>query len=170
MRERFPYSAVGAAVVISAFLLPGCDKPESKSSTPTPASAAKPADTAKPADAAGGTAEAAGAVDADAKTAAAEVPAAADKAVPAAADDAAAAADAAAGDTTAKATELLNQVTTYVKENKLDLAEKALVQLEKLKPQLPAAYQSKVDTARTMFDTAKKGQGLKDIGSGLLGK
>jgi hypothetical protein len=80
-----------------------------------------------------------------------------------AAKDAPAAADAAAGEATAKATELINQITTYVKDNKLDLADKAVVQLEALKPQLPASYHGKIDSAKSMVDAAKKGQGLKGL-------
>jgi hypothetical protein len=52
----------------------------------------------------------------------------------------------------------------------MDLAEKALAELDKLKPQLPQSYQSKIDAAHTMFDSAKKGEGLGKIKDGLLGK
>ena len=66
----------------------------------------------------------------------------------------------AAGDVTAKADQLVNQTTQYVKENKLELAEKSLTQLEQLKPQLPQTYHPKIDQARSLFDTAKKGANL----------
>jgi hypothetical protein len=56
---------------------------------------------------------------------------------------------------------LLDQTVTYIKENKMDLAEKSLTQLESLKPKLPVEYQSKVDSARKAFNAAKTGQGLK---------
>ena len=65
-----------------------------------------------------------------------------------------------AGDVTAKAQQLLDQTTQYVKENKLDLAEKSLTQLEQIKPQLPQTFHPKIDQARSMFDTAKKGANL----------
>ena len=56
---------------------------------------------------------------------------------------------------------LLDQTVTYIKENKMDLAEKSLTQLETLKPKLPVEYQSKIDSARKAFNAAKTGQGLK---------
>jgi hypothetical protein len=85
---------------------------------------------------------------------------------------AAAPADATAASTEAqaKATDLLTQVTTYGKENKMDLAEKALAELDKLKPQLPAEYASKIDGAHKMFDAAKSGKGLGELKDNLLGK
>jgi hypothetical protein len=56
---------------------------------------------------------------------------------------------------------LLDQTVTYIKENKMDLAEKGLTQLEQLKPKLPVEYHSKIDGARKAFTAAKTGQGLK---------
>ena len=56
---------------------------------------------------------------------------------------------------------LLNQTVQYIKENKMDLAEKGLTQLEALKPKLPVEYQTKIDSARKAFNAAKTGQGLK---------
>jgi hypothetical protein len=56
---------------------------------------------------------------------------------------------------------LLDQTVTYIKENKMDLAEKSLTQLEALKPKLPVEYQTKIDSARKAFNAAKTGQGLK---------
>jgi uncharacterized protein YjbJ (UPF0337 family) len=61
---------------------------------------------------------------------------------------------------TSEAQKLLDQATQYVKENKMDLADKTLTQLEGMKPQLPSSYGSKIDAARSMFNTAQKGQGL----------
>jgi hypothetical protein len=62
---------------------------------------------------------------------------------------------------TQQAQTLLDQTVTYVKENKMDLAEKSLTQLEQLKPKLPAEWHPRVDQARKAFETAKTGQGLK---------
>ena len=56
---------------------------------------------------------------------------------------------------------LLDQTVTYMKENKMDLADKSLTQLEALKPKLPVEYQSKIDSARKAFNAARAGQGLK---------
>ena len=55
---------------------------------------------------------------------------------------------------------LLDQATQYIKENKLDMAEKSVTQLEKMKPQLPVSLQGKVESARSLLDTAKKGNSL----------
>ena len=57
---------------------------------------------------------------------------------------------------------LLDQTVKYMKENKMDLADKTLKQLEALKPKLPPEYQSKVDSARTAFNAARAGQGNLD--------
>ena len=67
--------------------------------------------------------------------------------------DAAAAANAAMGDAQAK----LDQVTTYIKENKLDLADKTLTQLESHKAEFSAALQDKIAQARKALDAAKAG-------------
>ena len=68
--------------------------------------------------------------------------------MPAAANDAMAAAQ-------TKATELLEQGMTYVKENKLDLAEKALTQLEGMKDKLPAEWAGKIDSLKSALNAAK---------------
>ena len=52
---------------------------------------------------------------------------------------------------------LLDQTVTYIKENKMDLAEKGLTQLESMKAQIPAAYHPKIDQVRTAFNAAKSG-------------
>jgi hypothetical protein len=186
-----------AVSTVAAGLFVGCEKSETKpasssGSAPAASDAAKTAadsaknsadsakgaasDAAKSAgDAAKSAGDAAGAaasnasatISGDKSGAAAAAPAApADAAAAAPADSAAAA----TGDAKAQATDLLTKVTTYVKENKMDLAEKALAELDKLKPQLPAEYQSKIDAAHTMFDTAKKGKGLGELKDNLLGK
>ena len=68
---------------------------------------------------------------------------------------------AAAGAVQQQAQTLIDQTVTYSKENKMDLAEKSLTQLEQLKPKLPAEWHPRVDSVRKAFDTAKTGQGLK---------
>ena len=58
------------------------------------------------------------------------------------------------------AQKILDQTVQYIKDNKLDLADKFLAALEQMKSQLPSAYGSKIDAARKMFDTAKSGNSL----------
>jgi hypothetical protein len=72
---------------------------------------------------------------------------------------AAAAAKTAADDATAKATSLLAQLQQYIKDNKVELAETALTQLDGMKGSLPASLQEKINVARatlTMKNTATK--------------
>lgn len=61
----------------------------------------------------------------------------------------------------------LDQVMTYVKENKLDLAEKSLKQLEDNRASLPVTVADKLPQARTMLNTAKAGGSVKDAASGI---
>jgi hypothetical protein len=68
---------------------------------------------------------------------------------------------AAAGAVQQQAQTLIDQTVTYIKENKMDLAEKSLTQLEQLKPKLPAEWHPRVDSVRKAFNAAKTGQGLK---------
>jgi hypothetical protein len=195
LKPFFGSLAVRLAVsTVAAGLFVGCEKSETKpasssGSAPAASDAAKTAadsaknsaDSAKTAasdaaksagDAAKSAGDAAGAAASNASATISGDKAAA-AAAPADAATATAPAEgavAATGDAKAQATDLLTKVTTYVKENKMDLAEKALAELDKLKPQLPADYQSKIDAAHTMFDTAKKGKGLGDLKGNLLGK
>jgi hypothetical protein len=60
-----------------------------------------------------------------------------------------------------EAQKLIDQATTYIKENKLDLAEKAVTQLEGMKASLSPALQKQVDNARGLLDTAKKAGAVK---------
>jgi hypothetical protein len=60
---------------------------------------------------------------------------------------------------TTKANELLQQGLQYAKENKLDLAEKTLTQLEGMKSQLPPEWGPKIEQLRTAISTAKVGSG-----------
>ncbi len=66
-----------------------------------------------------------------------------------------------AGELTAAATEkaqtLYDEAVKYIQENKLDLAEKSLTQLESMKAQLPADWQSKLASAQEMLTKAKAG-------------
>jgi len=50
---------------------------------------------------------------------------------------------------------LIDQATAYVKDNKLDLADSTIKQLEGMKASLPAEYQGKIDELRSLFDKAK---------------
>lgn len=59
-----------------------------------------------------------------------------------------------------EAQEKVTQVVQYIKENKLDLAEKALNELEKIKDSLPESIRSQLANARSMLDAAKSGKGL----------
>jgi hypothetical protein len=56
---------------------------------------------------------------------------------------------------TEQAQKLLDEVTTYVKDKKWDLAEEALKKLDALKAQLPAEWAAKIDQARQALTTAK---------------
>jgi len=60
---------------------------------------------------------------------------------------------------TVKATELLGQLQQYTTDNKIDLAEKTLNQLDGMKGSLPASFQGQIETARTALK-AKKAVGM----------
>lgn len=143
----------GTALILGGLLI-GCEKTETKPATATPAAATEHG------------AAAAGEKVKEGAAAAGETA----KEGAAAADTASGKAAEAAGNAQSQATELITQVTNYVKDNKMDLAEKALAQLDKLKPSLPEAFQGKIDAAHKMFDTAKQGSALKEAGKDLLGK
>src|SRR5690349_16799260 len=55
----------------------------------------------------------------------------------------------------AQAQTLIQQVTDYIKNNKLDSADQALKQLEAMKSKLSPDMQKQVDNLRTMLDAAK---------------
>jgi hypothetical protein len=61
----------------------------------------------------------------------------------------------------ADAQKLIDQAMAYIKENKLDLADKAVTQLEGMKASLSPALQKQVDNARSLLDTAKKAGAVK---------
>ena len=57
----------------------------------------------------------------------------------------------------ADAQKKLDEVMTYIKENKLDLADKTLQTIEQRKAQFSAAFQDKITKARSALDAAKTG-------------
>ena len=67
----------------------------------------------------------------------------------------------AVADLQAQAQKLIDEVTQNIKDNKLDAADKALTQLETLKPKMTPEWQARVDQARSALDTAKKAANLK---------
>ena len=71
------------------------------------------------------------------------------------ADQAAAQGQAVAKDLTALATQKLDQAVKYVKENKVDLADKIVAELEKEKASLSPALQQRLADVRKMIDAAK---------------
>lgn len=76
----------------------------------------------------------------------------------------AAAADQATGDTAgvqAKAKSLFEQATKALSEGKLDVADKAVAELDKIKPSLSPEWQTRVDQLKTGVETAKKAGGIK---------
>ena len=80
----------------------------------------------------------------------------------AAVDSAATQGQAAAGDMTAMASQKLDQAVQYIKDNKVDMADKIVSDLEANKASLPAALQQRLADVRKMVDTAKaaKSSGL----------
>jgi hypothetical protein len=73
---------------------------------------------------------------------------------------------AAAQMTSEEATRMLDQAVTYIKQNKYELADKTLGQLEANKASLPKAIQDKLATVRTSLNAAKAGGGLQIPGPG----
>ncbi len=55
----------------------------------------------------------------------------------------------------ANAMTMIEQAKNYIQDNKLDLAEKTLEQLDKIKPSLPEAIQSQITSAHKALDLAK---------------
>jgi len=54
-----------------------------------------------------------------------------------------------------QAEKLLTDAATYAKENKLELADKAIAGLEELRPKLPAEYGPKIDQVKKLVESAK---------------
>jgi hypothetical protein len=159
---------ISTAALTSALVVVGCDN--SDTTTGTPQAAPAPT-TPQPAPQADGGATGTGVLDGamgQAKQAAAgsaeqarEGATVAKESATAAVSQAQAQGSTAVADVTATAEKKLQEVVTYIKENKVEAAETALVEVEKLKPQLPATLQKQVDTARTQLNALKAGGGLK---------
>jgi len=62
--------------------------------------------------------------------------------------------------TQAQAKQLMDQAMQYIKENKLDLAEKAVNQLDGLKSQLPAEWGPRIDQVHSALNAAKASGGV----------
>ena len=54
----------------------------------------------------------------------------------------------------------VEQAVVYLKDNKLDLADKTLAQVESRKASIPTSYYPQIDRTRTMIDSAKKASGV----------
>lgn len=178
-------SSFVAIVCLSAGLTLGCEKKEPAPAAPSTDAAEKvmndaAAKTADAQKAAAEKLEAAAQAKADAEKAAAEKAAAAELAATekAAADKLAAAEKDAKDKAAAQAAELkqaaettvqagtqeemvnkalpmIEEAMNYIKENKLDLAEKTLEQLDKIKGSLPEAIQTQIASAHQALDLAK---------------
>jgi hypothetical protein len=132
-------ATLAAFLLVSGLTLAGCEKSDSTSSTPAPPA---PSGERTASD------QAAGATEAAKKEAAGAVEGA--KATGAEATSA----------IQGEAQKLLDQATQYIKENKFDLADQALVKLEGMKAHLPETMHSAIAQARSALDTAKKGAGM----------
>ena len=161
-------TTIVAAVLLGGGLMIGCDTEETPTTPPQPTPQAQ-----TPAAQADRQArDVIGQAQSGAKDATATATDAANQAAgeaKAAGDQATAAAGDAANATTAQAQKLFDQATQYVKENKLDLAEKAVAQLEGMKASLPAEWQPRVEQVRSMLNSAKKTGNLLPGGPGGTG-
>lgn len=136
--------AVVAFTTLLAATLVGCDrKPSASSPTPTPTT---PPPATQPAD------------QSDLRTRTAEL--ARDAAVEAQkkASEAASAAREVASDVAARAQALIDQASTYLGENKYELADKALTQAEQLTESLSQGMQQTVRSLRARLDAARARQ------------
>ncbi len=70
----------------------------------------------------------------------------------------------AAASAVAEADGLIEKVTAYLGENKLELAKKAFAQLEALSDTLPASYQAQIEKIRSLVEA----NGLEDKAGKLL--
>ena len=158
------YKLALASAFFGATLLIGCDKSESTSSTPA----------SRPPDATETSAEKSTATATDSGTgtlnnmkdmahdktdaAASKLNAAADSVTSGAnAPSATAPSNSAVSTETSQAQALLDQAMQYIKDNKLDDANNVLTKLEAMKSKLPAEWASKIDSARSAYNTAKSG-------------
>ncbi|MEI8198000.1 MAG: hypothetical protein WCI73_19070 [Phycisphaerae bacterium] len=165
------------AAVLATSLLAACGKEEAAPTAPTPGTpgATKTLDQTKDAADAAKTAADVSKTTADAaKTTADEAKVSAD-AAKVTADAAKTSADAAKGSATVatnslieQAKPLLEQATAYIKENKVELADKAVTQLEGIKDKLPAEWAGKIADVRKALDALKAGNDLqKKLPAGL---
>jgi hypothetical protein len=72
-----------------------------------------------------------------------------------------------AGDAVARADSLLEEITSYLADHKIDLAQTALDQLVALQDKLPASYQDRIAQARSLIDAAGLGDQAKKLTEGL---
>lgn len=160
---RIMYSVCCA--VLGGVLLMGCDD---QPATPTPTT--PPAPTADGAQGEVGSArEAFQKGIADGRQATKDAAEEAKNAAAKAADQAKDAASDAAENTSAiakQAQEKLDQAIEYIKENKYDLADKALGELEQMKDQLSPAFQTQVANARQMLNAARNKPDLPALPGG----
>jgi hypothetical protein len=56
---------------------------------------------------------------------------------------------------TTEAQKLIDQGTTYLKDNKLDLADGIVTKLQGMKADMPVEYQGKIDQLKQLVDAAK---------------
>ena len=65
--------------------------------------------------------------------------------------------------TVSDAQALIEAATKHINENKLDLAEKALKQLDKLRADLPDSLNQKIDAAKAALTAAKAAAGKMEL-------
>ena len=149
MRLNYLY----AAVLAGSMCVVGCEKSESTPATPAAPTAPATPKMSTPATEPAMTAPATPAAPASSSIAIPPPPAAAAAVAPAATQ--------AVATTDAEAQKMLDEAMAYIKDNKLDLADKTVTQLEGMKSSLSPTLQSGVEKARTMLDAAKAGGGIK---------
>ncbi|MFH1834019.1 MAG: hypothetical protein ABH877_03255 [bacterium] len=70
---------------------------------------------------------------------------------------------------TAEADTLIEKITAYLEENKLDLAKTAFAQLATLKDKLPASYQAQIDKISSLIESKGLGDKANNLIKGLGG-
>lgn len=81
-----------------------------------------------------------------------------------------AAAGSAAAASTTTADTLMKQASDYISQNKMDLADKTVSELETMKPNLPAQYGPQIDQLKDLLDKAKAAGGKLPAGMKLPGQ
>ncbi len=61
---------------------------------------------------------------------------------------------------TTEVTTLIDQATTYIKENKWELADSTMAKLDGMKDKIPASLKPRYDQVKSMYDTAKAGKNM----------